>query len=459
VGFIGYDGSSAGPSDAKAIVEVRSPLALAHIATLRPDLGLARAYVTWLIEVHGDFAAALRIASTKRSKDVAWRDLAPILRGLAPYALRRRATPAEEAPAPWRRGRRHSRRRDAAAIAHHYDVSNRFYELLLGPSMAYSCAVFPRAEATLEEAQIEKFDLICRKLDLRPGQRLLDFGGGWGGMIKHAAAHYGVQALGVTLSKKQAAYAQRAIAAAGLERRAEMRLADYRDLREGGFDAISSISAIEHVGTTQLGRHFSSLAACLRPGGRLLNHCVTRRSSHERHRAAGFVDRYAFPDAELQAPGTVVGAIHDHGFEIRHGENLREHYAMTLREWSANLEHHWSEAVSEIGERRARVWRLYLAGSMVGVERNRLQVHELLGVLATADGRSGTPPRPQWAKQPRDGLAGSAQDADAAKPPHARNPNPPDLPATNYRDSGLMTGRSITATVSCGRELAGEAKE
>jgi cyclopropane-fatty-acyl-phospholipid synthase len=459
VGFIGYDGSSAGPGDAKAVIEIRSPLALAYIASLRPDLGLARAYVTGLIEVHVDFVTALRTAATKSRNDVAWRDLAPILRRLAPYALRRPPIPAEEAPSPWRRGRRHSRRRDAVAIAHHYDVSNRFYELLLGSSMAYSCAVFPRAEATLEEAQVEKFDLACRKLDLRPGQRLLDVGGGWGGMIMHAAAHYGVRALGVTISKEQAPYAQRAIAEAGLERRAEMCLVDYRDVRERDFDAISSISAMQHVGTAQLGRHFSSLASCLRPGGRLLNHFVTRPSSRERDRAARFVDRYAFPDAELQSLGTVTGAIHDHGFEVRHGENLREHYAMTLREWSVNLENHWSDAVSAIGERRARVWRLYLAGSMVGVERNRLQVHEVLGVLPTADGRSGTPPRPQWPKQSRDGLTGSAQDREATKRPRARKPSPLDPTAAEYRERGLMRTGSINATVSCERQLAGEARE
>jgi cyclopropane-fatty-acyl-phospholipid synthase len=399
VGFRAYDGSAAGPNDAAAIVEIRSPEALDYLASPRPDLGLARAYVTGRIEVHGDLHAALRGIAAEIRDDIDWRRLLPVLRRLGPHALRHPSIPAEEAPVPWRRGLRHSTRRDAAAISHHYDISNRFYELLLGPSMAYSCAVFPSADATLEEAQSEKFDLVCRKLDLRPGERLLDFGGGWGGMIKHAAKHYGVRALGVTISREQAAYAQRAISDAGLERRAQMCLIDYRDLPDERFDAISSIGAMEHVGTAQLGSHFASLAARLRPAGRMLNHCITRPSSRERNGAGRFIDRYAFPDGELQALAAVVGAIHDHGFEVRHAENFREHYALTLREWSRNLERHWAEAVAEIGERRARVWRLYIAGSRVGFERNRLQVHQVLAVRPTADGRSGSPPRPTWRRR------------------------------------------------------------
>jgi cyclopropane-fatty-acyl-phospholipid synthase len=175
-----------------------------------------------------------------------------------------------------------------------------------------------------------------------------------------------------------------------------MRFLDYRDLRESGFDAISSIGAMEHVGTAQLGSHFSSLARRLRPEGRMLNHCITRPSNQERNRAGRFIDRYVFPDGELQGLGTVIGAMHDHGFEVRHAENLREHYATTLRAWSSNLERRWPEAVAEVGERRARVWRLYMAASSVGFELNRIQVHQVLGVRVTADGRSGTPPRPRW---------------------------------------------------------------
>jgi cyclopropane-fatty-acyl-phospholipid synthase len=396
LGFKAYDGSVAGPRDADAVIEVRSPAALSYLATKRPGLGLARAYLTAEIEVHGDLYAALRCLAAVERNGVRWRNLVPALPRVGVHALQRPPIPQDEAPARWRRGSLHSKRRDAAAISHHYDVSNRFYELVLGSSMAYSCGVFPTAYATLEEAQAEKFHLVCRKLDLSPGQRLLDFGGGWGGMITHAAKHYGVHALGITLSHEQAAYANRAISRAGLERRAEMRLLDYRDLRQTGFDAISSIGAMEHVGTARLGAHFTSLAARLRPEGRLLNHCITRPSNHERNRAGHFIDRYVFPDGELQGLGTVVGAIHDHGFEVRHAENLREHYALTLREWTHNLDRQWAAAVAEAGERRARIWRLYMAASRVGFELNRIQVHQVLGVRAATDGGSGLPLRPRW---------------------------------------------------------------
>jgi len=205
-----------------------------------------------------------------------------------------------------------------------------------------------------------------------------------------------VHALGITLSREQAAYANRAIYRAGLAQTAEMRFLDYRDLRETRFDAISSIGAMEHVGTTELGSHFSSLAGRLRPQGRILNHCITRPSNHERHRAGRFIDRYVFPDGELQGLGTVVGALHDHGFEVRHAENLREHYVLTLREWSGNLDRHWAEAVAEVGPRRARIWRLYIAASRLGFERGRIQVHQVLGVRVAADGVSGLPLRPRW---------------------------------------------------------------
>jgi len=311
--------------------------------------------------------------------------------------LRRPPIPPEEARAPWRRGLvRHSRGRDAQAVSHHYDVSNPFYELLLGSSMAYSCAVFSRPSATLAEAQREKFDLICRKLDLKPGERLLDVGAGWGGLVRHAAQHFGVRALGVTLSREQAEWAQRAIFEAGLRQRAEVRFLDYRDVSETGFDAISSVGAMEHIGSSELGSHFQAMTTGLRSEGRMLNHTITRSSNRQRHRTGPFVDRYVFPDGELQGLGMVIGAMHDHGLEVRHEENLREHYAMTLREWSANLERHWPRALTEVGERRARIWRLYMAISRVGFDLNRIQIHQILGVRLTSDGQSGMPPRPSW---------------------------------------------------------------
>jgi cyclopropane-fatty-acyl-phospholipid synthase len=396
VAFRAYDGSSAGPDDAVATMEIRSPEAVSYIATAPGDLGLARAYVSGSLEITGDMHAFLHSLVEDGRNDVPWSERARILRRIGLRALRRPELPSEEAPPPWCRGRRHSKQRDAAAISHHYDVSNRFYEIVLGPSMAYTCACYPSADATLERAQEEKFDLVCRKLALQPGQRLLDVGAGWGRMVMHAAEHYGVKALGVTLSAPQAEWAQRAIAERGLQDRAEVRFLDYRDVTEEGFDAVSSIGLTEHIGARNLGSYFTFLAAKLRPEGRLLNHTITRPNDLERQRAGRFIDRYVFPDGELEGPGTIASAMHDHGLELRHEENLREHYAMTLRDWGENLERGWGEAVSEAGERRARVWRLYMAASRVGFDLNRIELHQFLGVRLTARGESGMPLRADW---------------------------------------------------------------
>ena len=398
VGFRAYDGSVSDRSDAVGMVEVRSPRAARYFMTAPGELGLARAYVMGDLEIHGDLHATLHSLLAHRCESVPWGE---VLRFARRWMFRRPPIPFEEAGAPWRRGlERHSKARDAQAISHHYDVSSRFYELVLGRSMAYSCAVFTTSGTTLQEAQREKFDLICRKLDLKPGERLLDIGAGWGGLVRHAAEHYGVRALGVTLSREQADWARRTIADAGLYHRADVRFLDYRDLAATGFDAISSVGAMEHIGTAQLGPHFQSMAARLRPEGRMLNHTITRPSNHERQRTGPFIDRYVFPDGELQGLGTVIGAMHDHGLEVRHEENLREHYARTLCEWGANLERNWMRAVAEVGERRARIWRLYMTISRVGFDLNRIQVHQILGVHVSADGGSGIPPRPSWERSP-----------------------------------------------------------
>lgn len=364
VSFRAYDGSATGPRDAIATVEVRSPAAVRFVLSAPGQLGLARAYVSGALDIEGDLHAALHALHAHRRRDIHPSELLRLLRGFDVRLLRRPRVPVEEAPPAWRRGLgRHNRRRDAAAIAHHYDVSNRFYELVLGRSMAYSCAVFASPDTSLDDAQAEKFELVCRKLDLRPGQRLLDVGTGWGGLVRHAAANYGVKAVGVTLSRRQVEWAGTATARAGLSRSVEIFLLDYRDLPDRAFDAIASIGAMEHFGRGELARYFDSMAAHLHPGGRMLNHCITRPSNRERHRPGAFIDRYVFPDGELLGPGTIVGAMHDHGLELRHEENLREHYALTLRAWGANLEHHWPMAVAEVGEPRARVWRLYMAYS------------------------------------------------------------------------------------------------
>lgn len=391
--FRAYDGSRAGPADASVRLDVRSPVAVSYLASAPGELGMTRAYISGHLDIQGDLYVALT-----NMQQLAFGELSPWMRArIAGQLLATRVRwpvrpPALEARL---RGRRHSPERDQAAITHHYDVSNRFYELILGPSMAYTCAVYPDGDADLELAQFTKFDLVARKLGLRPGMRLLDVGCGWGGMVMHAAAEYGVRALGVTLSRKQAEWAQKAIAQAGLGDLAEVRHLDYRQVTETGFDAVSSIGLTEHIGRANLAGYFTFLSERLRPGGRLLNHCITRASNSGTARVGGFFGRYIFPDGELVSPGTIVSAMHDNGFEVRHAENLREHYARTLTAWSANLQVHWEEAVGEVGAERARTWLLYLNASRLGFERNNIQLHQVLGVKLD-DARSGMPWRPDW---------------------------------------------------------------
>ncbi|HVB28164.1 MAG TPA: cyclopropane-fatty-acyl-phospholipid synthase family protein [Mycobacteriales bacterium] len=393
VRFTAYDGSATGRADAPPTVEVRTPRAVAYLAQAPGSLGLARAYITGDLEVHGDMYAALARLTGARVTSLGWRTRLRTARRVGSLALRRVAPPPLETRL---RGRRHSKARDAAAIAHHYDVSNRFYELLLGPSMAYTCAVWPDPTASLETAQWTKHELVAGKLGLRPGMRLLDVGCGWGGMVMHAAREHGVRALGVTLSRRQADWAQQAIAAAGLSDLAEVRYGDYRDICEPAFDAVSSIGLTEHVGRAGLNAYFTRLHGLLLPGGRLLNHCITRpRPSDPPIVRRGFINRYVFPDGELAAVGPLVTHMQEAGFEVRHLEDLREHYALTCAAWLANLEAHWAEAIAEVGEARARVWRLYVAGSRLGFERDEIELHQVLGVrLAGADARM--PLRPDF---------------------------------------------------------------
>jgi cyclopropane-fatty-acyl-phospholipid synthase len=391
-----FDGSSYGADDAEVTLAIRAPEAVQYLATAPGDLGLSRAFVSGSLVVEGSLHRALTLLVMDSAQDVSMRDKVATLRQLGAWVLKRPPLPPEEASPPWRRGLRHSKERDASAISHHYDVSNRFYEMVLGPSMTYTCAVYPDADASLEKAQHTKYALVADKLRLQPGMRLLDVGCGWGGMVMHAAEHHGVKALGVTLSRRQAEWAQKAIVERGLADRAEVRFLDYRNVPESGFDAVSSIGLTEHIGRRNLGSYFTFLAGKLRPEGRLLNHCITRPTTRERARAGGFIDRYVFPDGELLGVGTIVSAMQNSGLEPRHEENLREHYALTCRDWGVNLEANWEEAVAEVGVRRARVWQLYMAASRVGFDINNIQLHQVLGVKLGAGGVSGFPLRPAY---------------------------------------------------------------
>jgi cyclopropane-fatty-acyl-phospholipid synthase len=394
-----YDGSAAGPADADVVISVKSPKALSHLVSSPGELGMARAYVSGEMDLKApNHYLALKTLTRVRMADLSMSERLRVLRDLGREALHWVEPPPQEVGAKrYLSGvRAHTRSRDAAAIAHHYDVSNTFYEWVLGPSMAYTCATYPTLDATLEEAQYAKFDLVCRKLGLKQGMRLLDVGCGWGGMAMHAAEHYGVEVIAVTLSRQQAEWGRKAAAERGLTGLVDVRHSDYRDVRESGFDAVSSIGLTEHIGIAQLSSYSRFLAGKLVPQGRLLNHCITRADDQSRAISKrGFIARYVFPDGELPGVARIIRELQAAGLEVRHEENLREHYEMTLRDWCANLDAHWDEAVEEVGLGTARVWALYLAGSRLGFERNEIQLHQVLAVK-TVDGVNGMPLRPDW---------------------------------------------------------------
>jgi cyclopropane-fatty-acyl-phospholipid synthase len=402
--FTAYDGSSTGPPDSEIRLDLTSQRGLSYLLTAPGDLGMARAYVAGDLVLHGahpgnPYEAMVLLKDRFQFRTPSASELVAIVRGLGGVSILKPPPPPPQEHLPrWRRameGLRHSMTRDAEAIHHHYDVSNEFYRYVLGPSMAYTCAVYPHEEASLEEAQYEKFDLVARKLDLKPGQRLLDVGCGWGSMVRHAAKEYGVKALGVTLSAQQASWGKEAIDRDGLGDLAEVRHLDYREVLESDFDAISSIGLTEHIGVRNYPAYFGFLRDHLRPEGRLLNHSITRH--HNRREETGpFIDRYVFPDGELIGSGTIITEAQNAGLEVMHSENLRMHYAKTLAAWNDNLVANWAACVDEVGIGTARVWGLYMAVSRIGFERNEIQLHQVLAARTTDHGSDGFPLRPTW---------------------------------------------------------------
>ncbi|MFE0518832.1 class I SAM-dependent methyltransferase [Streptomyces sp. NPDC058954] len=406
-----WDGSQAGPPDAPALV-VRNRRAVRRLLWKPGELGLARAWVAGDLDVEGDLYAALDLMAElvwERGEDA--RSLLQMLRDPEVRAAARglvRVAGLPLPPAPpreeVRRARHlHTKRTDKRAISHHYDVGNDFYEIVLGPSMVYSCAYWPSPDATLEQAQHDKLELVCRKLGLTEGQRLLDVGCGWGSMAIHAAREHGVSVVGVTLSHEQAAYARKRVAGEGLTDRVEIRVQDYRDVTDGPYDVISSIGMAEHVGADRYLEYAENLHRLLRPGGRLLNHQIARRPQRDEsaYDVDEFIDAYVFPDGELAPLGTTVTQLERAGFEVRDVESLREHYGLTLRRWVANLESQWPRAMRLAGPGRARVWRLYMAACALAFEHNRIGVNQVLAVRTPEEGGSGMPLRARtWGAEP-----------------------------------------------------------
>lgn len=377
---------------ADATLVLREPDALGQMLELPLDLALGEAYLRGAFDIEGRLERVFEVIEdfTPRFTPL---DLVALTRDAA--ALRARVARAPSPLAARLRGRAHSRERDRQAISHHYDVSSKFYQLWLDARMVYSCAYFPDGHETLDEAQEAKLDLICRKLRLRNGEQLLDIGSGWGGLALHAAERYGARVLGVTLSERQLQEARARARAAGMEDRVRFELLDYRDVT-GEFDKVASVGMSEHVGSGHLAAYFKLAYARLRPGGLMLNHAISRGPvtlSFAPGTVSGdFVRRYVFPDGEIVPLWRTLETAESAGFEVRDVEDLREHYATTLRHWLDRLERAWEAAVAEVSAARARLWRLYLAGSAHQFAHGHLAVHQALLAKPGERARVDLPP-------------------------------------------------------------------
>lgn len=352
--------------DGAPTFQVRSPQALAHLIRAPGELGLGRAYVSGVLDVD-DLDAAIPIVTDWEPPAIARADAAKLgVAALRAVGLSR--PPKVPAVELRQRGVLHSLARDRSAIDYHYNAGNEFFALFLDPTMTYSCAIFSRGATTLDEAQFTKRDLVCSKLDLQPGERVLDVGCGWGASAIHAAREYGVHVLGITLAEEQAVLARERVREAGLEHLVEIRLADYRELQEEPFDAIYSIGMVEHVGEAQIDVYAEQLARLLRPGGRLLNHGIAQLSHGDANDAGPISERYVFPDGEPLPLSRVQLALERAGLVTNHVEGFADDYAETLRHWIRNFDEHYEEAVRLAGPERARIWRVYLRAARIGFE-------------------------------------------------------------------------------------------
>ncbi|HKH15661.1 MAG TPA: cyclopropane-fatty-acyl-phospholipid synthase family protein [Solirubrobacterales bacterium] len=386
-----WDGSRVPSTRHGPTVTAHSPRAIGHVIRARGELGLGRAYVCGELDVDDlDGIVALlgrwqppRLGLLGRLRLTAAAVRAAGVRPLPP------APAAELRPSR----RRHTKRRDAVAVRHHYDVSNDFFALSLDETMTYSCALFQEGTETLEDAQRAKLDLICRKLELKPGMRMLDIGCGWGSLAIHAAREYGASVWGITLSEPQAELARERARDAGVEDRVEIRVMDYRDLREERFDAIASIGMVEHVGVAQIDDYAARIARALEPGGRVLNHGITRVPFEPDgvHIGGDFSNRYVFPDGELLNIWRMTQAFERAGLEPLNVENLHTDYAETLRHWTVRFEERLAEAEELAGTERTRVWRLYLRAARNAFETAQNAVYQLLCSAPLTEGPAPAP--------------------------------------------------------------------
>jgi cyclopropane-fatty-acyl-phospholipid synthase len=368
---------------------INDPLVLRQLVLKRSPLLLADAYIRGLVDFEGDLYAALGLKQHFKTLALNLREAGTLLLD----ALRLPGRPATVAGAGHHgRGFRHAHTRasDRKAIAFHYDVSNDFYRLWLDEQMVYSCAVFESPSDSLEQAQRNKLDLICRKLRLQPGERFLDIGCGWGALVCWAARNYGVRAHGITLSQRQLDHARARVAREGLQDLVSVELRDYRDLPEGEvYDKVASVGMFEHVGLANLPTYNATVHRLLRPGGLFLNHGITRdEEGWKKTEETEFINRYVFPDAALDMVGNIQRGMEQAGFEIHDVEGLRPHYALTLRQWVARLEAAHAQAVELVGEARYRVWRLYMAACAVQFEEGAIGIHQ---ILASRRGAAGYP--------------------------------------------------------------------
>jgi cyclopropane-fatty-acyl-phospholipid synthase len=372
-----WDGTSVPATDADAVTfTLRSPRALAHVLRAPGELGIGRAYVDGLLEVD-DLDAALLVIDTFEPPRLPVLQLARL--GIALVrACGLQLLPPVPAAELRLRGERHTIGRDRRAVQHHYDVGNDFFALFLDPSMTYSCAYFAGGASTLEEAQEAKLELVCRKLGLTAGQRVLDVGCGWGSFAIHAASRHGVRVVGVTLAEQQAELARRRVAEAGLSDRVEIRLADYREVLDGPFDAISSIGMVEHVGAERIDLYARRLGDLLSPGGKLLNHGIAKLKDFDAPDEGAFSERFVFPDGVPLPLSRITLALERAGLVTTHVEGLQSDYARTLSFWIERYEARYAEAVALAGIERARIWRLFLRAARQGFETGWASVYQVV---------------------------------------------------------------------------------